>query len=191
GHRGLGILLFVEKPGVHADAVFDHEVVRSPRAAQLHAVAVVPSMRTAALAKLPMASASRVQLAPASTRPLQFPARETAFFWTGSSQTSAALALQGDGMVVLATTSSNWVKGGYQPALTVPRFEADSDTRPTRFGSEAAFRKYSIEQAVRQYQWQFGQVYKNWYNGPLGAGLAGAGAPVQATGDTGAGKTFS
>jgi inhibitor of cysteine peptidase len=114
-------------------------------------------------------------------------------WWYYGAEGSAALALQGDGKVVLASSSSAWVNGAYVPVLTLVRFEADSDLRPAPFGSEDALRDYLIQQAVQQYQWEFGQTYPYWRYYPLGGPVAAGGVSMAPSGAAGAGSdnTFS
>lgn len=74
-------------------------------------------------------------------------------WWLGDA--SPALALQGDGKVVVASDADT--------GLVLTRLEADSDIRPARFESAAAFRQHLIEQAVRQYSGLFGRDFRYWY----------------------------
>jgi inhibitor of cysteine peptidase len=107
-------------------------------------------------------------------------------------QGSITLALQGDGKVVLASTSSVLVNGSFVSRSTLARLEADSDIRPTQFGSEAAIREYLIQQAIQQYEWEFGQTYQYWrYAYPMGVATGGVSNVALASAATDSGNTFS
>jgi len=116
--------------------------------------------------------------------------------WNNAAQ-SAALAIQGDGKVVLASTSSSWDNDGYQTVLSLARFEADSDIRPAQFSTADALKQYLIEQAVQQYQWEFGRVYEYYpfYGSVLVPmmfpGLTASGATVAFDSASASSNTFS
>ncbi len=100
----------------------------------------------------------------------------TESWWYYNSEGSAALAIQGDGKVIMASTASVWRDNVSQSVVSLTRFQADSDSRPAKFGSDAALKEYLIEQAVLQYQWEFGQVYpfwNYWYRGQIMAYAGG------------------
>jgi len=79
--------------------------------------------------------------------------------WNDTAGSSPALALQGDGQLVVLSDSSTWNGNVLQTSAVVTRFQGDSDIRPTPFGSDDAFLQYLIDQAVQQYSDLFGQQY--------------------------------
>ena len=68
-----------------------------------------------------------------------------------------ALAIQGDGQLVVASDSSTWDGVAHQTGVVVTRLQATSDLRPQQFGSEDAFRQYLIDKTVQQYSSLFGK----------------------------------
>jgi uncharacterized delta-60 repeat protein len=85
----------------------------------------------------------------------------TATSWAAgwSSWYVPVLAVQSDGQVVLASSSTVWQNDVEQTNVVVSRFQAGGDLRPTPFGSEAALKEYLIDQAVQQYSWAFGRPF--------------------------------
>ncbi len=79
----------------------------------------------------------------------------------GYNLNSPFLALQGDGKLVVASNASGWngVDGASSQDVVVTRLQADSDLRPTQFGSAQALQQYLIDQAVQQYSYLFGRPY--------------------------------
>jgi len=113
--------------------------------------------------------------------------------WSAWNETEVpALALQGDGQVVVASDSTTWDGTTDSTNVVATRFQADSDLRPTQFGSDAAFKEYLIDQAVQQYSWYFGRQETYW---PIEYAVAGiAMSPGVATASAAAtttGNTFS
>jgi uncharacterized delta-60 repeat protein len=93
------------------------------------------------------------------------------------SPTAPVLAFQGNGELLVGGTSSTWdANSQSQNTAEVTRLKADSDPRPTQFGSEDAFKEYLIDQAVQQYSWYFGQTFQQWWWWGWGRGIDFAGS---------------
>src|SRR5204863_507017 len=90
------------------------------------------------------------------------------YSWWYNTSPATALALQGDGKVVLVSNANYWEDNSYHSGAGVARYQADSDIRPQRFGSEEAFRQHLIDQAVQQYSYLLGHTYQNYYYATAG-----------------------